>query len=73
MNAVRGLENQGHTIVVEFFFISIPLAMSLLARGLWCTGTVKNSSRGFPSSLAGLKSNNLVNMLPRGHLNVRMH
>ena len=73
LNVVRGLENRGHTIVVDNFFTSIPLAMSLLARGFWCTGTVKNSSRGFPSSLVGLKSNNKVNMPPRGHLNVRMH
>jgi hypothetical protein len=73
LNAVHGLENRGHTIVVDNFFTSIPLAMSLLARGFWCTGTVKNSSRGFPSSLVGLKSNSRVNMPPRGHLNVRMH
>ena len=47
--------------------------MSLLARGFWCTGTVKNSSRGFPSSLVGLKSNSKVNLPPCGHLNAHMH
>ena len=73
LNAMTGLEHRGHTIVTDNFFTSIPLAMSLLARGFWCTGTVKKNSRGFPPSLAGLQSKSKVNMPPRGHLNVRMH
>jgi hypothetical protein len=70
LTAVRGLEHRGHVIVTDNFFTSPRLAMALMARGFWLTGTVRKTRCGFPSSLAGFTQTNLP---PRGTLAVRMH
>jgi hypothetical protein len=64
LSVVQGLENRGHVVVVDNFFTSVALAMSLLERGFWMIGTVKKGSKGFPPSLAGLSSKSKVNMPP---------
>jgi hypothetical protein len=73
LTVVQSLENHRHVIVVDNFFTSITLGMSLLEWGFWMTGTVKKSSKGFPSSLARLSSKSKVNIPPRGYLCVKMH
>jgi hypothetical protein len=73
LSVVQGLENRGHVVVVDNFFTSVALAMSLLERKFWMIGTVKKGSKGFPPSLAGLSSKSKANMPPQGHLSVKMH
>jgi hypothetical protein len=41
LQAVRGLEGRGHTIITDNFFSSVKLFRSLLERGFYATGTVK--------------------------------
>jgi hypothetical protein len=60
LTVVQSLENHRHVIVVDNFFTSITLGMSLLEWGFWMTGTVKKSSKGFPSSLARLSSKSML-------------
>jgi hypothetical protein len=70
LQAVRGYEHRGHTIITDNFFTGVKLHMSLLDRGFFATGTVKKTSRGFPSSLAGF----LATQLPaRGTVAAKMH
>jgi hypothetical protein len=68
--AVRGMENRGHVIVIDNSFSSPQLCMSLMACGIWTTGIVRKSPRGFPASLACFLATNLH---PRGTIAVKMH
>jgi hypothetical protein len=70
LQAVRGLEGRGHTIITDNFFSSVKLFRSLLERGFYATGTVKKVSKGFPRSLAGFPKQHLP---ARGIVAVKMH
>jgi hypothetical protein len=50
---VRGMEGRGHVIIMDNFFTSVKLFMTILEMGFFATDTVKKGSRGFSPSLAG--------------------
>jgi predicted Co/Zn/Cd cation transporter (cation efflux family) len=53
LTAIWGLEGHGHVIIMDNFFTSVKLFMTLLERGFYATCTIKKGSKGFPKSLAG--------------------
>jgi hypothetical protein len=68
--AIRGMEGRGHVVIMDNFFTSVKLFMTLLERGFYATGTVKRISKGFPPSLAGFPA---AHQPARGTLVVKMH
>ena len=49
---LRGLENRGHTVIMDNFFSSVLLFINLLGKGTYATGTVKADRIGLPTALA---------------------
>lgn len=65
---LEGLENRGHTVVLDNLFSSVRLFHDLLTKGIWATGTIKGNRKGLPKDLTRKKTGTL-----RGNLVIKMH
>ena len=65
-----GLENVGHCITMDNYFISIPLLVELASRGIYGTWTVRTNRLGL---LSHLKNARAFKRVPQGHMEWAMH
>jgi hypothetical protein len=70
MKLLHGLEDNGHCVVMDNYFCSIPLFEELVRKGIYAIGTVRSNCIGLPQNL---KNNKLWKRCEQGHIEWAMH
>jgi hypothetical protein len=70
MKLLQGLEEKGHSVVMDNFFCSIPLFQDLASKGIYATGTVRANRIGLPSHLKNMR---IWRRYEQGHLEWARH
>jgi hypothetical protein len=56
MKLLKGMEGEGHCVVMDNFCCSIPLFEDLVKMGIYAIGTVRSNRIGLPSHLKNTKA-----------------
>jgi hypothetical protein len=70
LDMVHGMDNKGHVVVMDNYFIGVGLFKKILDRGIYATGTVRNNRVGLPLQLANTRE---FDKNVQGTLDWRMH
>ena len=70
LKMVDGMENKGHVVIMDNYFIGVGLFKKLMDRGIYATGTLCNNRIGIPLQLSKTKE---FNKNIQGTMDWRMH
>jgi hypothetical protein len=70
MGLMDGLENKGHVVVMDNYFLSVGLFEELASKGIYATGTLRANRIGVPPSLKDTKG---FNRREQGEMDWLMH